>query len=354
MKIGIVGLPNVGKSTLFRALTRKAVPAENYPFCTIDPNIGVVPVPDARLHELARMEHSKEIIPTVVEFVDIAGLVKNAHKGEGLGNQFLSHIREVDAICHVVRFFENDDIIHVEGSVDPVRDVETITTELAMADLQLLEKVVEKVAKEARAGIKEALVKHAGLQKIVALVREGQPAREAALTDDERAEVKQYALLTMKPMLVVVNVDDAHAREPNLPDALRALSPLVLSVKTEAELSDLPREEAQEYLHELGVEQSGLDRLITASYMLLNLLTFFTAGEKETRAWTITHGALAPQAAGVIHTDFEKGFIRAEVVSYEDMLAAGSWNAAKEAGRLHIEGKEYVMHDGDVVHFRFA
>lgn len=354
MNIGIVGLPNVGKSTLFRALTKKNVPAENYPFCTIDPNVGVVAVPDERLEKLAVMEHSAKIIPTVVEFVDIAGLVAGAHKGEGLGNQFLSHIREVDAICHVIRFFENDDITHVAGAVDPLRDLEIIETELAMADLQMLEHLVGRVQKEARSGDKEKRKLSAILERVHAAVAEGKPAKTVQLTDEERGLLKPFPLLTAKPELTVVNVDDAHVREPNLPDALRARNPLVLSVKTEAELSDLARDEALEYLKELGLESTGLDRLITAAYEALGLLTFFTAGEKETRAWTVRRDALAPEAAGVIHTDFEEGFIRAEVVSYEDMVAAGSWNAAREAGKLRIEGKEYVMRGGDVVHFRFA
>lgn len=354
MNIGIVGLPNVGKSTLFRALTKKQVPAENYPFCTIDPNVGVVAVPDARLEKLAELEDSAKIVPTVVEFVDIAGLVAGAHKGEGLGNQFLSHIREVDAICHVVRFFENDDIVHVAGRVDPVRDLEIIEMELAMADLQMLEHVVGRVHKEARSGDKEKIKLASVLERVHAAVAAGKLAKTVELTSEERVLLKSFPLLTAKPELTVVNVDDAHAREPNLPEGLRARNPLVLSVKTEAELSDLSRDEALEYLHELGLESTGLDRLITKAYETLGLLTFLTAGEKETRAWTVRRGACAPEAAGVIHTDFEQGFIRAEVVSYEDMVAAGSWNAAREAGKLRIEGKEYVMQDGDVVHFRFA
>jgi GTP-binding protein YchF len=341
--IGIVGLPNVGKSTLFKALTKKQVDAANYPFCTIDPNVGTVAVPDERLAKLAALYPSDKIIPTTIEFVDIAGLVKGASEGAGLGNKFLAHIREVDAIVQVVRSFSNPNVIHVDGKVNPESDKETINLELIYADLQTLERRLHAAGKLVRGQDKEAEKMVGAMNKIKTALDAGQLASTVELTDDERGLVRELTLLTIKPMLYIYNVDEG-ASAPN--------NELGISAKIEAELSELPTDEATMMMTELGMEQSGLDRLIQASYKLLNLLTFFTVGPQEARAWTVPNGAKAPQAAGVIHTDFEKNFIRAEVIGWQELIAAGSDAAAKEKGTLRVEGKEYVMKDGDVVHFR--
>lgn len=347
--IGIVGLPNVGKSTLFRALTKKQVPAENFPFCTIDPNVGIVAVPDERLKKLAIVSKSEKIIPTTIEFVDIAGLVKNAHKGEGLGNQFLSHIREVDAIAHVVRDFVNEDIVHVENRIDPEADKQIIRLELIMADLATVEKKIKDATSKARGPDKEAQIALGAYQKIKAILDKGQQVRLAELSDEEKAATRETQLLTVKPMLTVVNVaeDEIAKREPKDNE-------VIISAKIESELSELPDDEAKAMLAELGMQETGLDKLITASYKLLNLITFFTTGPKETRAWTIAAGAKAPQAAGAIHTDFERGFIRAEVISYQDFMDSGGELGAKEKGLLRLEGKDYIVQDGDICHFRFS
>lgn len=344
--IGIVGLPNVGKSTLFNAVTKKQVDAANYPFCTIEPNVGTVAVPDARLDQLAVISKSEKIIPTTIEFVDIAGLVKDAHKGEGLGNKFLAHIREVDAIAHVVRNFRDPNVIHVGGEVNPASDQETINLELIFADLDTVSKRHGKLVKLAHGNDKEATKTLAVVERLRAVLEQGQLASTVTLSDEERKLVSDLHLLTSKPMLYVHNVDEDDAKQrPN---------GLTISAKIEAELADLPTAEATAYLKDLGWEQSGLDRLITAAYELLDLMTFFTSGPKETRAWTVKNGAKAPQAAGVIHTDFEKGFIRAEVISCDDFISGGGELGAKEKGTFRLEGKEYIMRDGDVVHFRFS
>jgi len=344
--IGIVGLPNVGKSTLFRALTKKQVPAENFPFCTIDPNVGVVKVPDKRLEKLTEISKSEKTIPTVIEFVDIAGLVKDAHKGEGLGNKFLSHIREVDAIAHVVRDFKDEDVTHVENSIDPARDEEIILLELAMADLTTVEKRLKDVRSEAKSGNKLAKLALFGLEKIQAKLNDGKPARDANLTDDELLATRELQLITQKPILKILNVSEEDAaREP------KNENEIIISAKIESELSELDNADALSMLKELEMNQTGLDRLITASYRLLNLITFLTTGPDETRAWTVENGSRAPQAAGKIHTDFEKGFIRAEVISYEDFVACNGELGAKEKGLTRIEGKNYVMQDGDICHF---
>lgn len=346
LQIGIVGLPNVGKSTLFRALTKKAVPAENFPFCTIDPNVGVVEVPDERLEKLAQTVSSENVIPTVIEFVDIAGLVQGAHKGEGLGNKFLSHIREVDAIAHVVRDFSDPNVQHVDGSVDPERDEETILIELAMADLSTVDKKLKDAESQARSGDKHAQKAVSALTKIKEVLDTGKPARTAQLTEDEQESIRELQLITSKPILNVVNVS-----EDNVQRTPAHENEIIVSAKIESELSELDPADAQAMLTELGLPQSGLDKLIVASYKLLNLITFFTAGPKETRAWTIEQGSLAPQAAGKIHTDFERAFIRVEVITAEDFIALGGEHGAKEKGKLRTEGKEYVMQDGDVCHF---
>jgi len=344
--IGIVGLPNVGKSTLFRALTKKQVPAENFPFCTIDPNVGVVVVPDERLDKLTLISKSEKTIPTAIEFVDIAGLVKGAHKGEGLGNKFLSHIREVDAIAHVVRDFENDDIQHVENRINAEDDKQIIMIELIMADLSTLEKRFKDVEPQARSGDKDAKLALSALEKIKEKLNDEKPARDANLSDDEQLAIKDLQLITQKPILNVINVSEDDAkREPKHEDEI------IISAKIESELSELSDEDAKSMLKELGLGQSGLDRLITASYRLLNLITFLTTGPEETRAWTIENGALAPQAAGVIHTDFEQGFIRAEVIGYDDFIKYDGELGAKEAGVVRLEGKNYIMQDGDICHF---
>jgi len=358
-KCGIVGLPNVGKSTLFNALTKAGIQAENYPFCTIDPNVGVVPVPDPRLDKLAEIVKPQRVLPTTMEFVDIAGLVAGASKGEGLGNKFLANIRETDAIVHVVRCFEDDNVVHVVGRVDPLSDIEVINTELALADLETVEKAVQRVAKVAKSGDKEARAKLAVLEAVKARLDEGRPVRTMALDDDRRALVRDLHLLTIKPTLYIANVaEDGFENNPRL-DAVRELAVaegaevVAVCAAIEAELVELDEEEQRAFLDELGLDEPGLNRVIRAGYRLLGLHTYFTAGVKEVRAWTVKIGATAPQAAGVIHTDFEKGFIRAAVTSYEDFVACNGEHGAREAGKLRLEGKDYVVHDGDVMHFRF-
>ena len=360
-KCGIVGLPNVGKSTLFNALTESAAAqAANYPFCTIEPNVGEVPVPDPRLDRLASIAKSAQIVPTRLTFVDIAGLVRGASKGEGLGNQFLANIRECDAIAYVLRCFEDNDVVHVEGRVDPIADAETIETELMLADLDSLERRVPILEKKIRGQDKEAKKTLALLERALVLLREGKPARLAAIEEDERAEFRTLGLLTAKPVLYVCNVDEVSAATGNVHSArVEALAKaegagcLIISAKIEAELAELAPDERQAYLDYLDLQEPGLNRLINEGYRLLGLITYFTAGPKEARAWTITRGTRAPAAAGVIHTDFEKGFIRAETIAYEDYVALGGEAGARDAGKLRLEGKEYVVADGDVMHFRF-
>jgi GTP-binding protein YchF len=359
IKCGIVGLPNVGKSTLFNALTRAQIAAENYPFCTIDPNVGVVPVPDPRLEQLAEIVHPERIVPTTVEFVDIAGLVAGASQGEGLGNQFLAHIREVDAIAHVVRCFESGDIVHVAGKVDPIADIETIDTELALADLATAEKALDRAAKASKSGDKEAIRKKALFERVKAHLDAVKPVRSLALTEEERRDVRELHLLTSKPVMYVANVaENGFTNNPHLAAVEKraaAEGAVVVPVcaAIEAEIAQLDDKDRAEFLAELGLEEPGLNRVIRGAYKLLGLLTFFTAGEKEVRAWTVRAGATAPQAAGVIHTDFERGFIRAEVISFEDYIAARGEAKARESGKLRLEGKEYVVQEGDVMHFRF-
>jgi ribosome-binding ATPase len=359
LKIGIVGLPNVGKSTLFNALTKQAAQARNVPFTTIEPNVGVVPVPDKRLDTLTDIAKSKKTVPTTIEFVDIAGLVRNAHKGEGLGNQFLANIRQVDAIVHVVRFFEHDDIIHVDTSVDPARDAETINTELALADLTTAENAIDRNEKLARGQDKEAIARLAVLHKLRDGLAEGNAAREIELTEKERPFAQELSLLTRKPMIYVANVGEEQLKNPSSsPSASWRIkggnSVIPLSIKIEQELVELSDEEREMFLAEYGLTATGLDRLIQAGYELLDLITFFTSGEKETRAWTVKAGSTAPQAAGKIHSDFERGFIRAETVAYTDLAAAGSYTAARAAGKVRDEGKEYIVQDGDVMLFKHA
>jgi GTP-binding protein YchF len=361
-KCGIVGLPNVGKSTLFNALTESAAAqAANYPFCTIEPNVGEVPVPDPRLDRLATIAKSAQIVPTRLTFVDIAGLVRGASQGEGLGNQFLAHIREVDAIAYVLRCFEDNDVVHVEGRVDPIADAETIETELMLADLDSLERRVPIQEKKIRGQDKEAKKTLALLERALVLLREGEPARLAAIEEDERAEFRTLGLLTAKPVLYVCNVDEASAATGNVHSArVEALAKaegagcVIISAKIEAELAELSPDERQAYLADLGLQEPGLNRLINEGYRLLGLITYFTAGPKEARAWTVPEGTRAPQAAGVIHTDFEKGFIRAETIAYDDYVALSGEAGARDAGKLRLEGKDYVVKDGDVLHFRFA
>jgi len=350
LSIGIVGLPNVGKSTLFTALTRKSVGASNYPFCTIEPNVGVVPVPDPRLDRLAELVHPERVVPAVVEFVDIAGLVRGASEGEGLGNQFLANIRETDAVVEVVRYFSDENVVHVDGKVDPAGDVETIKTELVLADLGTVEKALPRLEKEAKRDAALA-AKVALVGRVEKWMGQGHRAGTMEMTDDERALLRDLHLLTMKPMLYVANVDETELGESQA--TIDGVVPLPICAKVEADLADLEPDEAVEYLEELGLREAGLDALIREAYRLLGLESFFTAGPLEARAWTVPAGAKAPQAAGVIHTDFERGFIKAEVIAYADYDALGSEAAAKAAGKLRIEGKEYVVRDGDVMHFRF-
>ena len=361
-KCGIVGLPNVGKSTLFNALTESAAAAAaNYPFCTIEPNVGEVPVPDPRLDRLASIAKSAAIVPTRLTFVDIAGLVRGASKGEGLGNQFLAHIREVDAIAYVLRCFDDPDVVHVEGHVDPIEDADTIETELMLADLESLERRLPILEKKIRGQDKEAKKTLELVERVLPLLREGRPARLAEIEDDERTAFKSLGLLTAKPVLHVCNVDEDSAATGNAYSARveeRARSEgagcVIISAKIEGELAELGPEERRAYLAELGLAEPGLNRLIREGYKLLDLITYFTAGPKEARAWTVPVGTRAPQAAGVIHTDFEKGFIRAETIPYDDYVALGGEAGARDAGKLRLEGKDYVVKDGDVLHFRFA
>lgn len=362
LEVGIVGLPNVGKSTLFNAITKAGAEAANYPFCTIEPNVGVVDVPDKRLDVLSDMFKSKKIVPAAMRFVDIAGLVKGASKGEGLGNKFLSHIREVDAVAEVVRCFEDGNITHVEGSIDPLRDIDIINTELCLADMETVEKRQERLVKLAKTGDKKVKLEQAVMEKVMAGLSDGVPARRLGLTEEEQEFLGELHLLTMKPVLYITNVAEGEVADPSGNEHVQAVKKyaaeenaevIVVSAKMESEVAELLEEEAKEYLEMAGLEETGLDRLIKAGFKLLGLMTFLTAGEMESRAWTIKLNTKAPQAAGKIHTDFERGFIRAEIVSFDDLVACGSKAAAREKGLVRLEGKDYVMQDGDVVEFRF-
>jgi hypothetical protein len=359
---GIVGLPNVGKSTLFNAITQAGAEAANYPFCTIDPNVGMVEVPDSRLQKLADMVHPKKIVSATVEFVDIAGLVKGASKGEGLGNKFLSHIREVDAIVHVVRCFEDENVIHVEGNVNPKRDIETIDLELVLADMEGVERRADRSSKLLKSGDKKAQDEVALLERLKEVFNQGKGARSLTYTDEERAILKGFALLTLKPVLYVANVredglaaaaDNPYVQQVRAIAAEEGAEVVVVCAQIEAEIAELEDDEKEGFLQDLGLEESGLDQLIRVAFHLLGLMTFFTAGPMEVKAWTIHQGTKAPQAAGVIHTDFEHGFIRAEVVSYQDFVEYKGLNGARDKGLVRLEGKEYIMQDGDIVHFRF-
>jgi len=358
-KCGIVGLPNVGKSTLFNALTQATIAAENYPFCTIDPNVGVVPLPDPRQDVIAAIVKPQKIIPTTMQFVDIAGLVAGASKGEGLGNKFLGNIRETDAICHVVRCFEDDDVVHVSGRVDPLSDIEVINTELALADMESTEKALDKVSRQARTGDKKVLAQKTLLESVRDHLDTGAPVRALGLDEDDRQALYDLHLLTIKPTFYVANVaEDGFENNPALDKvvslaASEGSSVVAVCAAIEAEIVQLERDEREEFLAEIGQTEPGLNRVVRAGYPLLGLETYFTAGEKEVRAWTIPIGATAPQAAGVIHTDFERGFIRAEVISYRDFVDCNGEQGAKGAGKLRLEGKDYVVQDGDVIHFRF-
>ena len=358
-KCGIVGLPNVGKSTLFNALTKAGIQAENYPFCTIEPNVGVVIMPDSRLDKLAEIVKPERVVPTTMEFVDIAGLVAGASKGEGLGNKFLANIRETDAIAHVVRCFDNDDVIHVEGKINPINDIEVIDTELALADLESVDKAVDKVGRVAKSGDKEAKAKFALLERVSAHLNESRPVRSMGLSKEELAALYDLHLLTVKPVMYIANVsDDGFENNPHL-DVVKQRAEsegavvVAVCASIEEELIELDADEAKEFLDELGLDEPGLNRVIRAGYSLLGLQTYFTAGVKEVRAWTVAIGATAPKAAAVIHTDFEKGFIRAETIAYQDFVDNNGEQGAKEAGKLRVEGKDYIVKDGDVMHFRF-
>ena len=362
LKVGIVGLPNVGKSSLFNALTAAGAPSENYPFCTVDPNVGTVPVPDPRLDRIHELMASAEKVPTVIQFVDIAGLVKGASEGEGLGNKFLANIREVDAVAHVLRCFDDPDVTHVLGDVDPLRDREIVETELELADLEMVERRLERVEKKAKTGEKDAIAELAVLRKVHEVLARGEPVRHLELEEHERRILKGFQLLTAKPVLYVANVseDDLPEGENEWTRTLREAvaeetDEEVVSICSaiESELAELDEEHRREFLREMGLEESGLNRLIHAAYHLLGLITFFTTGEKQSRAWTVRKGATAPEAAGQIHTDFETGFIRAETINYGDFVEIGTWKAARDAGELRSEGKEYVVEDADIMLFRF-